>query len=179
MRLGAKPFLWKWVLFAWEWKMTAPYQRRSTYPRFETEARGNSEMAYYTILGFQKIKSKSKQENYSLLTNFGNTIPALRAYNSMSSLNAENIRNTLKHTHIYIYVFFFSSFALLFSFLFFLFLFLFFCFCHFAFFSLELWLVRLSNILILRFTVTLPLIFPSIIMIIFCSNYLTEGAHSL
>ena len=52
-------------------------------------------MAYYTILGFQKIKSKSKQENYSLLTNFGNTIPALRAYNSMSSLNAENIRNTL------------------------------------------------------------------------------------
>ena len=52
-------------------------------------------MAYYTILGFQKIKSKSKQENYSLLTNFGNTIPALRAYNSMSSLNAENIRNSL------------------------------------------------------------------------------------
>ena len=108
--------------------MTAPYQRRSTYPRFETEARGNSEMAYYTILGFQKIKSKSKQENYSLLTNFGNTIPALRAYNSMSSLNAENIRNTLKHTHIYIYVFFFLP--LLFYFLFFSFCF---CFCFFVF----------------------------------------------
>ena len=30
--------------------------------------------------------------------------------------------------------------------------FCFFSFCHFAFFSLELWLVRLSNILILRFT---------------------------
>ena len=75
--------------------MTAPYQRLSTYPRFEREARGNSEMAYYTILGFQNIKSKSKQDNYSLLTNFGNTIPALRAYNSMSSLNAENIRNSL------------------------------------------------------------------------------------
>ena len=152
MRLGAQPFLWKWVLFAWEWKMTAPYQRRSTYPRFETEARGNSEMAYYTILGFQKIKSKSKQENYSLLTNFGNTIPALRAYNSMSSLNAENIRNTLKHTHIYIYVFFFLP--LLFYFLLFVcFCLFFFSFCHFAFFSLELWLVRLSNIFILRFTV--------------------------
>ena len=108
--------------------MTAPYQRRSTYPRFETEARGNSEMAYYTILGFQKIKSKSKQENYSLLTNFGNTIPALRAYNSMSSLNAEHIRNTLKHTHIYIYVFFFLP--LLFYFLFFSFCF---CFCFFVF----------------------------------------------
>ena len=31
----------------------------------------------------------------------------------------------------------------------------------------------------LRFTVALPLIFPCVIMIIFCSNYLTEGAHSL
>ena len=39
--------------------------------------------------------------------------------------------------------------------------------------------VRLSNIFILRFAVALPLIFPSVIMIIFCSNYLTEGAHSL
>ena len=108
--------------------MTAPYQRLSTYPRFEREARGNSEMAYYTILGFQKIKSKSKQENYSLLTNFGNTIPALRAYNSMSSLNAENIRNTLKHTHIYIYMYFFFFLCsfILFSFLFvFVFVFLF------------------------------------------------------
>ena len=45
MRLGAQPFLWKWVLFAWEWK-PFPYQRLSTYPRFETEARGNSDMAY-------------------------------------------------------------------------------------------------------------------------------------
>ena len=178
MRLGAQPFLWKWVLFAWEWKMTAPYQRLSTYPRFEREARGNSEMAYYTILGFQKIKSKSKQENYSLLTNFGNTIPALRAYNSMSSLNAENIRNTLKHIYIYVCIFFFFLCSFIF-FSFVLFLFLFFSFCHFAFFSLELWLVRLSNILILRFTVALPLIFPCVIMIIFCSNYLTEGDHSL
>ena len=37
----------------------------------------------------------------------------------------------------------------------------------------------ISNIFILRFTVALPLIFPCVIMIIFCSNYLTEGAHSL
>ena len=117
--------------------MTAPYQRLSTYPRFETEARGNSEMAYYTILGFQKIKSKSKQEDYSLLTNFGNTIPALRAYNSMSSLNAENIRNTLKNIYIYKCIFFFFLCSFIF-FSFVLFLFLFFSFCHFAFFSLEL-----------------------------------------
>ena len=41
------------------------------------------------------MKSKSMQENYSVLTNVGNTIPALRAYNSMSSLNAINIRNSL------------------------------------------------------------------------------------
>ena len=95
-------------------------------------------MAYYTILGFQKIKSKSKQENYSLLTNFGNTIPALRAYNSMSSLNAENIRNTLKHKYIYIYMYFFFFLCSFIFFSFVLFLFLFFSFCHFAFFSLEL-----------------------------------------
>ena len=25
MRLGAQPFLWKWVLFAWEWKMISIY----------------------------------------------------------------------------------------------------------------------------------------------------------
>ena len=59
----------------------------------------------------------------------------------------------------------------------FYFIFVFFFFLSFRFFSLEL--VRLSNILILRFTVALPLIFPCVIMIIFCSNYLTEGAHSL
>ena len=46
------------------------------------------------------------------------------------------------------------------------FIFIFFSFCHFAFFfNLELWLVRLSHIFILRFTVA--------------RCYLTEGAHSL
>ena len=57
--------------------------------------------------------------------------------------------------------------------------FMFFFLLLFYFFILELWLVRLSNIFILRFTVALPLIFPCVIMIIFCSNYSTEGAHSL
>ena len=45
MRLGAQPFLWKWVLYAWKWKWF-PDQRLSTYPRFETEACGNSQMAW-------------------------------------------------------------------------------------------------------------------------------------
>ena len=49
MKLGAQPFLWKWVLFTREWKMI-PYQRLSTYPRFETEAQGNSEMAYCWVV---------------------------------------------------------------------------------------------------------------------------------
>ena len=31
-----------------------PYQRLSTYPRFETEARGNSEMAYYSAFSVSK-----------------------------------------------------------------------------------------------------------------------------
>ena len=47
MRLGAQPFFWKWVLLH-ENEKWLPYQRLSTYPRFETEARGNSEMAYWT-----------------------------------------------------------------------------------------------------------------------------------
>ena len=37
MRLDAQSFLWKWVLLA----------LLITYPRFETEAQGNSEIAYY------------------------------------------------------------------------------------------------------------------------------------
>ena len=32
-----------------------PHQRLSTYPRFETEARGNSEMAYYTLRLFKGL----------------------------------------------------------------------------------------------------------------------------
>ena len=46
IRPRAHPFSWKWVLFAWKWK-PFPYQRLSTYPRIDTEARGNSEMACY------------------------------------------------------------------------------------------------------------------------------------
>ena len=48
MRLGAQPFLWK--SFIWmRMKKPFPYRRLSTYPRFETEARGNSEMVYCTM----------------------------------------------------------------------------------------------------------------------------------
>ena len=45
MKPSAHPFLWKWVLFAREWKIIS-ISRLSTWPRFHTEARGNSEMAY-------------------------------------------------------------------------------------------------------------------------------------
>ena len=41
MRLGTQPFLWKWDLFAWDWKMISISKAYSTYPRFETEAMGN------------------------------------------------------------------------------------------------------------------------------------------
>ena len=49
MRLGAQHFLRKWLLFAWEWKMISIGWSVSTYPRFETEALGDSEMAYGTM----------------------------------------------------------------------------------------------------------------------------------
>ena len=40
-------FLLKMSFIAWEWKMIT-ISKASTYPRFETEARENSEMAYWT-----------------------------------------------------------------------------------------------------------------------------------
>ena len=50
MRLGAQPFSWKWAL------------RLSTYPRFETEARGNSEMVY-CVQSNSGVARKVRQED--------------------------------------------------------------------------------------------------------------------
>ena len=50
--LSAKPFLWKWLWFAWEWNCmqnSFSYERFRTYTRFETETQENSEMAYCII----------------------------------------------------------------------------------------------------------------------------------
>ena len=44
MRLGAQPFLWKWVLFAWEWKMIS-ISKAEHLPSFWNRGRGKSEMA--------------------------------------------------------------------------------------------------------------------------------------
>ena len=38
MRLSAKPFLWKWVLFAWEWKIIFISLTSYLAPHFETKA---------------------------------------------------------------------------------------------------------------------------------------------
>ena len=70
MRLGAQPLLWKWVLFAWQWKMISMIhiRRLSTYPHFETEARGNSDMAYslgpFWAFYWYKDGTKCRQFNY-------------------------------------------------------------------------------------------------------------------
>ena len=45
MRLGAQPFLWKWVLFEWEWKMIS-ISKAEHLPSFWNRGPGNSEMAY-------------------------------------------------------------------------------------------------------------------------------------
>ena len=46
-RPSVKPFIWKLVLF------TFPYERLRTRTRFETETKGNSEIAYYMhFIGF-------------------------------------------------------------------------------------------------------------------------------
>ena len=47
--LGAQPFIWKWVLHLCllSFKLNSfPYERLCTKTRSETEAKGNSEMAY-------------------------------------------------------------------------------------------------------------------------------------
>ena len=45
MRPSAQPFSWKWVLFAWEWKIIS-ISKAEHLTSFDTEAPGNSEMAY-------------------------------------------------------------------------------------------------------------------------------------
>ena len=48
----SKRVLWKWVWFAWKWicrRNTFSYERFRTKTRFETEAKGNSKMAYYIV----------------------------------------------------------------------------------------------------------------------------------
>ena len=59
MRLGAQPFQCENEFYLHENEKWFPYQRLSTYPRFETEAQGNSEMAYY-ILYLTSTKRASK-----------------------------------------------------------------------------------------------------------------------
>ena len=50
MRLArCTTFLVKMSFIWMRMKKPFPYRRLSSYPRFETEARGNSEMAYYTM----------------------------------------------------------------------------------------------------------------------------------
>ena len=56
MRSSAQPFLWKWVSYLLENKKSFPYQRMSTQPCFDTEARGNFEVVYYTYI-FNMVKN--------------------------------------------------------------------------------------------------------------------------
>ena len=51
MSLCAKPFIWKWVWFAWKWTCrgnTFTYEWFYTKTRFDTEAKGNSQMTCWT-----------------------------------------------------------------------------------------------------------------------------------
>ena len=47
MRLGAQPFFWKWVLFAWEWKMIS-ISEAEHLPSLWNRDLGNSEMVHWT-----------------------------------------------------------------------------------------------------------------------------------
>ena len=72
MKQGAQPFLkWEWNLFLHENEKWFPYQRLSTYPRFETEAPRNSEMAYsYSFLDNRVgCSHRSVRRNYIISFN--------------------------------------------------------------------------------------------------------------
>ena len=49
MRPSAQPFLWKGVLFAWEWKIIS-ISKAEHLASFDREAQENSEMAYFNPL---------------------------------------------------------------------------------------------------------------------------------
>ena len=65
------------------------YQRLSTYPRFETEARGNSEMAYYRLYF---IKTCFCCRNYSntFISNYSLSQYFLVIY--VCNLNVKHVR---------------------------------------------------------------------------------------
>ena len=55
MRLGAQPFLWKWVLFAWEWKMIS-IPKAEHLPLFWNKGPGKlGNMAYWKTPQICKI----------------------------------------------------------------------------------------------------------------------------
>ena len=54
MRPSAQPFSWKWVLFAWEWKIIST-SKAEHLTSFDTEAQGNSEMAYSELKTVSKV----------------------------------------------------------------------------------------------------------------------------
>ena len=55
MRLGAQPFFSENEFYLRGNEKWFPYQRLNTYPRFETEARGNSEIAYKRFIHRHRV----------------------------------------------------------------------------------------------------------------------------
>ena len=74
MRPSAQPFSWKWVLFAWEGK-TISTSKAEHLTSFDTEAQGNSEMAYSELKTVSKV---IEMEKY--FARFSNGLSVLHAH---------------------------------------------------------------------------------------------------
>ena len=74
MRPSAQPFSWKWVLFAWEWKIIST-SKAEHLTSFDTEAQGNSEMAYSELKTVSKV---IEMEKY--FARFSNGLSVLHAH---------------------------------------------------------------------------------------------------
>ena len=56
MRLGAQPFLWKWVLFAWEWKMIS-ISKTEHLPSFSNRGPGELGNGLFGLISSSSLYS--------------------------------------------------------------------------------------------------------------------------
>ena len=100
-RLSAKPFLWKWLWFAWKWNCmqnSFSYERFRPYTRFETEAQGNSEMAYSNHVMIQMGGYHCSVSTHTHAISYAWQIAQLQPpkwINTCSELGGNNDINTL------------------------------------------------------------------------------------
>ena len=89
MRLDAQPFLWKWVLFAWEWKMIA-ISKAEHLPSLWNRGPVELEMAYFALCKGIQIMESWKFFPESRILGFGIRKTAHGFQNQTNDWNPES-----------------------------------------------------------------------------------------